>query len=402
MSKSSSDFNKQSLSIFPDTIIDLYEIDFSNLQSSLEFLQDIYSVKTTDSTVYRFCPMINGSNPVVWQGESYQPLPIKMENFEYEGEGRLPRPKLSIANPDGLLSKIVYSNQDFVNCKVTRKRTFARFLDQENFDITPRGLNEFSENAFGQSDPGAHFPDDVFFINKKSSEDKKIITFELVSALEMEQSWVPARQVIANHCAWTYRCSVGCKYKGLPIETLEGKKLTKSLAFDSEAQELDNINIDVMNYGSVDPEKYKGQGDLMNAIPEWDKYGHRYEADSSGSSVGQFVVGSASNQYGYIVGDVVKIINRRSENPYISVPQVFVCIKSHNIAADHHPFIDKKHWLKDECPKTVESCKKRFGNLDEFRDYNAVAGTKSPNQRTHESAGLRFGGFPGAEPYDFI
>ncbi|NDG54108.1 MAG: hypothetical protein EBY39_13975, partial [Flavobacteriia bacterium] len=76
MSKSSSDFNKQSLSIFPDTIIDLYEIDFSNLQSSLEFLQDIYSVQTTDSAVYRFCPMINGPNPVVWQGESYQPLPV--------------------------------------------------------------------------------------------------------------------------------------------------------------------------------------------------------------------------------------------------------------------------------------------------------------------------------------
>ncbi|NDG53785.1 MAG: hypothetical protein EBY39_12335, partial [Flavobacteriia bacterium] len=136
-------------------------------------------------------------------------------------------------------------------------------------------------------------------------------------------------------------------------------------------------------------------------IPEWDKYGHKYEEDPNGS-VGQFVVGSSSNQYGYLIGDVVKIINKRSENPYVSVPQVFVCIKSHNIAADHHPFIDKKHWLKDECSKTVESCKKRFGYLDEFKDYNAVAGTKSPNQRTHESAGLRFGGFPGAEPYDFI
>ena len=133
MAKSQSNFNKQLTSLTPDTVIDLYEIDFSNLQADFEALRDVEGINLASDPVYRFCPMINSTNPIVWQGESYQPLPMTMEGFEHNSDGRLPRPKLKIANPEGLLSSIVHSNSDFANCKVTRKRTYARFLDDENF-----------------------------------------------------------------------------------------------------------------------------------------------------------------------------------------------------------------------------------------------------------------------------
>jgi len=403
MSKSSSNLNKQVISITPDAVIDLYEIDFSNLQKSLEFLKDVYSVNVNDEPVYRFCPMINGTNPLVWQGNSYQPLPIKMEGFEYQGEGKLPRPKLTIANPEGLFSKILYANQDFVNCKVTRKRTFARFLDNQNFEVSSRGVNDQNRNAFGRSDDAAHFPDDIYFINRKTSEDKNSIQFELVSALEMENAWIPARPIIANHCVWTYRCEIGCNYKGLPIETLEGKNLVRDLKYNSSAQNSESSDLNLASYGKVDAQRYTGKGQLLNAVPEWYKFGHRYEESfSGGNTIRNFIKGTQENPEGYSTGDVVQIINHNSSNPYLNIPQVFVCIKSHRIASDHHPFLDTEYWLKDECSKSVSACKKRFGNIEELRGFNSIAGTKNPEAITHESTNLPFGGFPGAENNPFV
>ena len=166
MGKSESNLNKQLVSLSPDVLVDLYEIDFSSLQPNFEILQDLYGISIGADSVYRFCPMINGSNPVYWQGKGYQPLPIKASGFEHKSDGRLPRPTLTIANPDGVLSQIVHSNSDFTNCKVTRKRTYVRFLDDENFQN--RNLNESGKNPFGEADPNSHLPDDVYFINKKT------------------------------------------------------------------------------------------------------------------------------------------------------------------------------------------------------------------------------------------
>lgn len=358
MSKAKTDINKQIISITPDSIIELFEIDFSSIQSDFQIFEDELGINISGEAVYRFTSMINGNNPIVWNGNSYQPLPVKMEGFEHKSQGGLPRPKFSIANPQGLFSRIIYSNQDFLNCKVTRKRTFARFLDEENFQN--RNLNQDFENSFGKSDPRASFADDIYFINKKTLENKDRIEFELVSSLELQNAWVPARTVMSNYCNWTYRCDIGCGYKGLPIETIEGKKLTKG--FSSYQQENGG-------YGYVAPNR-----NLTN-IPQWQK-------------------GGMTEFFGYLVGEVVQIIPGNSNNPYSQTPQVFVCIKDHSKPIDHHPYFDREHWLKDECNKTLEACKKRFSSeFPEFTPYNAIEGSNENDQ------GLKFGGFPGTESY---
>lgn len=338
MSKSQSNLNKQLTSLIPDSLISFFEIDFSNLQVDFENLSDLYGVNFGAEAKYRFCPMINNSNPVIWQGVSYQPLPIKMEGFDSSSDGKLPRPMLSMANPEGIFSKISHSNQDFSNCQVTRKRTYARFLDDENFQN--KNLNEKGKNPFGAADPNSHLLDDVYFINKKVSENKQVIQFELVSALEFEGSWVPARIVMADYCNWTYRCSIGCGYKGLPIETQEGRVL----------------------YNDIDPDK-------NSSIAEWDRNKSEYE-----------------------VGDVVVVEGKVYKNPQKRVPQVFVCNKQHKDVSMHHPYLDSRYWLKDECSKTLESCSKRFGRSKlDLIPYNRA-------DQTYE--GLRFGGFPGTEKYN--
>ena len=349
MAKSESNFNKMKINLTPDAIIDLYEIDFSNLQADFELLEDVAGANIGADSVYRFCPMKNSSNPVFWQGNGYQPLPVESEGFEQQGDGRLPRPKITLANPDGLLSKIVHANHDFSNCKVTRKRTYARFLDDDNF-IDPGTSNSEGKNPFGEADPEAHYPDDVYYINRKISENKNIIQFELVSALELKGAEVPARIVMPNYCGWVYRCSIGCGYAGLPIETIDGQSLMSGFS------NLRN-NAPAINSGFVNPNEFLEGGDRpIDAVNEWSRFGKE---------------GDSENIKGYGLGDVVKITPTKATNPYQATPVVFVCSRTHVFAKDHHPFFDKDHWLKDECSKTLEACKKRFGFLArEERDIN--------------------------------
>ena len=365
MTKSSADINKQLISINPDAIIELYEIDFSSIQSNFDQFFEEHGVNINAEPVYRFTPMINGNNPIIWNGKSYQPMPVKMQGFEHKTEGNLPRPTFSLANPEGIFSKIVYSNQDFLNCKVTRKRTFARFLDDENFQN--KNLNDNYKNPFGSSDVKAYFPEDIYYIHRKILENKEEIQFELVSPLELDNAWVPARNVMSNYCNWTYRCSVGCGYRGLPIETLEERDLTKGFAFKPEVVNGQN------DYGFVNPKNYTQMiqdTPSESAVPEW------------------------KTAFNYKLGDVVKITPGDSTSPYSHTPQVFVCIQSHSEAKRKHPYFSPEYWLKDECGKTIDSCKKRFSTeFPQFSEYNQIEGTTSNEQ------GLKFGGFPGTEEY---
>jgi lambda family phage minor tail protein L len=341
MSISITNNNKQIFSLLPDSIVDLYEIDFSNLQYNFEQLNDLYGLNIGAECIYRFCPAINGSNPIIWQSKSYQPLPIEMEGFNHNSDGSLPRPKIRIGNPEGIFSKIFYSNEDFINSKVTRKRTFVRFLDAENFN---RGIN-----PFGEPDPGSHYEDDVFYVNRKVSEDKQFIEIELVSVLELEEAFVPARIMMSDYCNWTYRCSIGCGYKGLPIETATKQDLTKNFGY-------------LEGGGSVNSELYEDSSE----VPEWNK------------------------ESAYNLGDVVKITPLSVKNDYQKTESLFVCCQSHLVAKKHHPMIDRKYWMRDECDKTLSACKKRFSD-ETLKNFNK-------KDKTHE--GLRFGGFPGISKYD--
>lgn len=363
MSNSSASLMDQSLSVISDSIVELYEIDFSNLQSNFDILADIYGINFGAEPIYRFTPVSNEGNPIYWQGEAYQSLPMMAEGFESKSDGRLPRPSLSIANPQGLFSKIVHSNDDFANCKVTRKRTFVRFLDDQNF------VNE--KNPYESSDSNAHFPDDVFYVGRKVQESKEALKFELVSSLELENTLVPARVVLSGYCGFTYRCSVGCTYKGLPIETSDGKSLRQDFSYRMPLVE------DKYNVGYIDPELYP-DGINSEQIKEWSRFGRNQDS---------------SNPVGYELNDIVKIFPSKSTNPYNSTPQLFVCTQSHQPASKFHPFFSKQYWLKDECKKTLEACKKRFSIKNQDEDL------KLYNQANSQTL-LRFGGFPGTDKFD--
>lgn len=141
--------------------------------------------------------------PVVWQGITYIALPIEAEGFEASVKGVLPRPKLRIANAQSLFSAEVALYDDLVGAKLVRKRTHAKYLDAVNFTA---GVNPYA-------DVNQHYPDEVWFIDQKVSENKLAIEWALASPFDLIGVMLPRRQTIQNSCAWKYR-SAECSYAG--------------------------------------------------------------------------------------------------------------------------------------------------------------------------------------------
>ena len=78
-----------------------------------------------------------------------------------------------------------------------------KYLDAVNFT---GGVNP-------TADPNAALDDEIWYIDRKTSENKIYVEWELVSGLDLENNYLPKRQCIQNVCTWKYR-SAECSYAG--------------------------------------------------------------------------------------------------------------------------------------------------------------------------------------------
>jgi lambda family phage minor tail protein L len=147
---------------------------------------------------------------IIWQGNSYQPMPIKGTNYERAGTGALPRPRLEASNIGGYVGEYLRRINNGLGAKVTRKRTLGKYLDAANF---PGGNPE--------ADPTAQFPDEIFYVARKMSENAIAVVMELAVRFDLQGVQIPRRQVIAGTCQWVYR-SAECSYAGPPVEDING------------------------------------------------------------------------------------------------------------------------------------------------------------------------------------
>lgn len=175
-------------SLSPTAYVEMFEIDTSHIAGG---------------SLMRFHSGIaQGYRELVWQGEIYHPLPLEAEGFDLTAQGTLPRPKLRVANVGGLFSAMAIEMDDLINSKVTRKRTFARYLDAVNF-----------KDGNLEANPDQHFPDELWFIDRKVSETKHAVEWELASAFDLDGIQLPFRQVVKNTCTSKYR-SAECGFTG--------------------------------------------------------------------------------------------------------------------------------------------------------------------------------------------
>ncbi|MEO6147180.1 MAG: phage minor tail protein L [Sulfuriferula sp.] len=201
------------------------------------FVLDLTSV---GSIVLYFHVGLNGLlSSVVWQGVTYTAMPMQFEGWEVTGKGQLPRPKARISNATGLIATYAKSFNDLVGAKLTRKRTFAKYLDAINL---PGGVN-------ATADPNVHFPDDVYFVDRKSVENKTLVEFELAAAFDVQGIVLPRRQFIQNVCAWKYR-SAECGFAGGAV-ALSNDTPTTTLSLDSCGKRLASCKLRFGTYSQL-------------------------------------------------------------------------------------------------------------------------------------------------------
>tara|TARA_Y100001972_G_scaffold72664_1_gene88240 strand:- start:1232 stop:1852 length:621 start_codon:yes stop_codon:yes gene_type:complete len=153
-------------------------------------------------TVYRFHSgtNVNTNANIIWQGNTYQRFPITFEGAEFTGKGQVPRPTLTVANLGGisrsgsvitvtdlmLIVNLTTPHNDLADAKLTRITTLASEIDAANF---PSNNNPFGTPSSNE------LPQEIFFIDRKTTESRDIVQFELVGALDQANKKLPARQV---------------------------------------------------------------------------------------------------------------------------------------------------------------------------------------------------------------
>ncbi|MBN4990712.1 phage minor tail protein L [Stenotrophomonas maltophilia] len=67
------------------------------------------------------------------------------------------------------------------------------------------------------ADPNEHFPDEIWFIERKVAETKEMVEFELATAIDLNGEVLPGRQIMSNVCTWLLRGGYRgpyCSYTG--------------------------------------------------------------------------------------------------------------------------------------------------------------------------------------------
>lgn len=228
----------------PGAVIELFELDIST------------GTAPESEPILRWHSGVNENmQEIVWQGNRYSAYPVEANGFEFAGTGSIPRPTLTVANITSVLSGVLGSYEDLVGAKVTRKKTFAKYLDSycytegypvggvctgesgsdasiskaDCLDVNKNGsagtwtayTQTTCEAATGPgiwyansiADDTAHFPDEIWYVDRKAVETRTHIQFELTAAHDIHGVKLPSRTVVANSCPWVYK-GVECGYSG--------------------------------------------------------------------------------------------------------------------------------------------------------------------------------------------
>ena len=179
-----------------DAIVEMYDIDLSPITGDA-------------GDVFYFTNQLKEDDTrIQWKGNIYDALPIISAGYELNTTGQIAQPTLTVANIFGTFTEIIDSYDDLVGAKITRRRTFAKYLDGEPLADT---LQEF--------------PVDVFYIERKTQETALTITWQLGSVMDLEGLQLPRRVITQNHCLWRYRSSE-CGYVGAPVFNVNDQLIT--------------------------------------------------------------------------------------------------------------------------------------------------------------------------------
>jgi len=192
-------------------VSELQKINPSNIVELFQLQLDT-TIHGADTTYYFHNGVSENNNGnLIFNSIEYTRMPIEADGFDFNGK-QLPRPKLRISNILGTFTTILATlPQGLEGAKVTRIRTLERYIDHINFDIGDILLEndsailqeddslisqESSDNPHGTPDATATFPNEVYYIDRKVTENRDIIEFELAASFDLQGVRLPKRQVL--------------------------------------------------------------------------------------------------------------------------------------------------------------------------------------------------------------
>ena len=186
----------------PSNIVELFQLE---LNTTMHGISQTYYFHNGTNT--------NLDSNLIFNNIEYTRMPIQAEGFEYNAK-QTPRPTLKISNILGTITTILLTlPQGLEGAKVTRLRTLQRYIDNTNFAggqlLLENGSNLVLENGsaidmesglnpFGTPDPTATFDEQIFLIDRKSSENRAEVVFELAASYDVHGVRLPKRQVLPN------------------------------------------------------------------------------------------------------------------------------------------------------------------------------------------------------------
>ena len=121
---------------------------------------------------------------LVFNGITYEALPVKVTGFDKTTKGTLPRPKFEISNVNSAISALVILYNP-LHAEILRIKTCKKFLDAVNFTSWTNAT----------ADPSAIFEaDDRWYIDRIVNENPNTVVFELTGKIDMTNLRLPKRK----------------------------------------------------------------------------------------------------------------------------------------------------------------------------------------------------------------
>ena len=149
--------------------IELFDIDLSSTNEA-ELV----------NSILRFTPMTDSTDltnlhNVMFGNNTYYPFPIQISGISFSSDGAPPRPQITIANIDKSIGEYVFRYGDIIGTTVIYTRTFSTYLNTAN---------------------KISLPPLKYFVAKKLSHNKNMISFELRDFRDKERAMLPRRQML--------------------------------------------------------------------------------------------------------------------------------------------------------------------------------------------------------------
>jgi lambda family phage minor tail protein L len=319
---------------------------------------------------------------------TYTSVPMEFSGAEQRSEGAYARPRLSVANIlDTFKDAIGLSSDELIGKKLTRRRTLLKRL-----------------SSGSDSSPPTESPIQIYYIDRKESENAQVITFELAAPFDLAGIKVPSRNIIPNTCSWVFQGAAsdstnsrmgGCSWKvasnnnGFPVFLDSRNNLFITGISPPTHNQVSAFTKDYI-YAVSGNRNRVNLNNTISSVSRPDYFQAKLTSSGplDGSNARRCIpyttYNSGTTYYvyreGYLYADHVLHNNR-----------IWRCIRTHSSQTPKAG----EYWVRaDVCGKKLSSCSARFGSISTSAQFSNIPTTSADLSKV-----LPYGGFPAARRF---